>query len=61
MLCFHGNGFVEGTFGSFFFLHIFAVYLIFFALYVLVINQGDIISSYYTDIIAQLFSDKSNM
>ena len=51
MLCFHGNGFIEGAFGSFFFIHIFAVYLIFLALYVLIINPGDIISSYHNDII----------
>ena len=38
-------------FDSFFFMHIFAVFLIFFALSVLIITQGDIISSYYTDVI----------
>ena len=38
-------------FGSFFFIHIFAVYLIFFALYVHIISQEDIISSYNTKII----------
>ena len=38
-----------GTFVSFFFIHIFVVYLVVFALYVLIINQGDIISSYHTD------------
>ena len=38
-------------FGSFFFIHIFAVYLIFFTLYVLIINQGDIVSSYHSDLI----------
>ena len=51
MLCFHGNGFVEGTIGSFFFIHIFAVYLIVFVLYAHIINQEDIISSYHTELI----------
>ena len=36
-------------FGSFFFIHIFAVYSVFFALYMFIINPGDIISSYHTD------------
>ena len=38
-------------FGRFFFTYIFAVFLIFFALYVLIINQENITSSYHTDII----------
>ena len=52
MLCFHGNGFAEvfvlAVFSSYVF---FTVYLIFFALYVHIINQEDIISSYHTEII----------
>ena len=38
-------------FGSFFFIHIFAVYLIVFVLYAHIINQEDIISSYHTELI----------
>ena len=38
-------------FGSFSFIHIFVVNLIFFALYALIINEGDRTSSYHTDII----------
>ena len=52
MLCFHGNGFVEGTIWQFFSSYIFfAVYLICFILYVHIINQEDINSSYHTEII----------
>ena len=42
---------LQVLFGSFFFIHIFAIHLIFFTLYVFIINQGDIISSYHTDLI----------
>ena len=38
-------------FGSLFFIYIFCCILIFIALYVLIIKQGDIISSYRTDMI----------
>ena len=46
-----GTDLLKVLFDSFFFIHIFAVYLMFFALYVLIINQGDIISPYHIDII----------